>query len=169
MSEVENKVNTDAKKAPRKFKATDVVPCVSITSGELGMVGIKSKINYRWSCRGDVVDVEYQDLAAAIRSNSSHISKPYFLIQDDDVVQQFPVLKKMYEAMYSIRDLENVLKMPVKQMKKTIFSLPEGAKESIKNIAATQISNGQLDSVQKIKEIDNIFGTELILMTGLFH
>ena len=49
------------------------IPCLSIVSGELGMQGIKSGINYRWAERGDVTDVEYQDLIAAIRSNASFI------------------------------------------------------------------------------------------------
>lgn len=169
MSENVTKTNEEVKKAPRKYKLTDAIPCVSITAGELGMVGIKSNINYRWSSRGDVTEVEYQDLVAAIRSNISHISKPYFIIQDDEFVEQFPSLKKSYEVLYTVKDLKDVLKMPLRQMKKTILSLPEGAKQSIKNIAATQIASGELDSVQKIRAIDEIFNTELKLMTGLFQ
>lgn len=166
---VENKVIEETAAPKRKkFKATDVIECMSITSGELGMIGIKSRINYKWATRGDVTEVEYQDLRAAVMSNVSHITKPYFIIQDEDFIAEFPALKKAYEAMYSVRDLKDVLKMPVRQMKKTILSLPDGAKQSIKNIAATQIANGQLDSVQKIRTIDEIFGTELMLMTGLF-
>ena len=71
--------------------------------------------------------------------------------------------------MYSIRDLRDVLTdLPVKTMKATILSLPEGARESIKHLASQMISNGSLDSVQKIKTLDEIYGTELMLMTGLF-
>mgnify|MGYP003560462989 CR=1 FL=1 len=71
--------------------------------------------------------------------------------------------------MYSIKDLRDVLTdLPVKTMKTTIMSLPEGAKESIKHLASQMISNGSLDSVQKIKALDEIYGTELMLMTGLF-
>lgn len=159
---------TVAAKKPKKYAATDVIPCVSITAGELGMVGIKSHINYRWVDRGDVVEVEYQDLTAAIRSKASYITKPYFIIQDDDFVEQFPVVKKAYASLYSIRDLHDVLNMTPAKMKSTILSLPDGAKDSIKNLAASQIMSGQLDSVKKIKILDEIYGTEMILMTGLF-
>ena len=54
-------------------------------------------------------------------------------------------------------------------MKSIILSLPDGAKESIKNMASQMISKGTLDSVQKIKFLDEIFNTELMLMTGLFN
>lgn len=156
-------------KTQRKFEATEGIPCKSITSGGLYMEGIKSHIVYEWADNGDVTEVEYQDVVAAIRSNASYISKPYFIIEDEDVLEQFPQIKKKYESMYSIKDLRDVLiDLPVKSMKATILSLPEGAKESIKHLASQMISNGSLDSVQKIKTLDEIYGTELMLMTGLF-
>ena len=54
-------------------------------------------------------------------------------------------------------------------MKATIMKLPEGAKNSIKHIASQLISDGTLDSVKKIKTLDEIFDTELSIMTGLFN
>lgn len=168
--ETEEVVETVAKREPKKFEATDGIPCRSITSGGLYMSGIKSHIMYEWSDNGDVTEVEYQDIVAAIRSNVSYISKPYFIIEDEDIIAQFPQLNRIYASMYSFKDLKDVLtELPAKSMKATILSLPEGAKESIKNIASQMISNGTLDSVQKIKILDEIFDTELMLMTGLFN
>jgi len=158
------------KTEPRKFEATDGVRCRSITSGGLYMEGIKSHILYEWADNGDVTEVEYQDIVAAIRSNVNYISKPYFIIEDDDIIAQFPQLNKIYASMYSFKDLRDVLvELSPNNMKSTILSLPEGAKESIKSIASKMISNGTLDSVQKIKILDEIFNTELMLMTGLFN
>lgn len=156
-------------KKPRKYEATDGIPCKSITSGGLYMEGIKSHILYEWADDGDITEVEYQDLVAAIRSNVSYIHKPYFIIEDEDIVSQFPQINKIYESMYSIKDLRNVLTdLSPRDMKATILTLPEGAKESIKHIASQMISNGSLDSVQKIKFLDEIFDTRLMLMTELF-
>ena len=165
----EVKTATVTKPEKKKFASDEGIDCISITSGELGMIGIKSGINYRWAERGDVTQVEYQDLVAAVRSNKSYIFKPLFIIKNDDFVAEFPQLNRAYSAMYSIRDLRDVLKMPAAQMKSTILSLPEGAKESIKNIAATMINNGSLDSIQKVKILDEIFDTKLMLLTELFN
>lgn len=169
--EIEEVIETVVeKREPKKFEVTDGIPCRSITSGGLYMSGIKSHIMYEWSDNGDVTEVEYQDIVAAIRSNVSYISKPYFIIEDEDIIAQFPQLNKIYASMYSFKDLKEILTdIPAKSMKSTILSLPEGAKESIKNIASQMISNGTLDSVQKIKILDEIFDTELMLMTGLFN
>lgn len=157
-------------KASREYNATDGIPCRSITSGGLYMEGIKSHIVYEWSDNGDVTEVEYQDLIAAIRTNSNnYINKPYFVIEDEDIVAQFPQIGKIYASMYSVKDLREVITtLSPRDMKATILNLPDGAKESIKNIASQMISNGTLDSVQKIKILDEIFGTRLMLMTELF-
>lgn len=153
----------------RKFADTDTIECQSIVAGELGMIGIKSKINYTWAGRGDVTEVEYQDLVSAVRSSKKHVFQPYFIIKDEDFLAQFPRVKEVYASMYSLEDLKDVFKLAPAQMKKTITSLPEGAKQSIKNIASSMISNGSLDSVQKIKILDEIFDTKFMLMTELFQ
>lgn len=176
---VENEVlNEDAvstkdvlpdKKAVRKYTPEEAIPCESITSGELGMVGIKSNINYRWADRNDITDVEAQDLIAAIRSNSEYITKPYFIIRDEEFVEQHKQVKDIYENLYSYADLKDVLKLSASQMKSVIKTLPDGAKESVKSIAATMIQNGTLDSVNKIKILDELFDTKMMLMTDLYE
>ena len=162
-------VETKPVEKKKVYAENEGVRCKSITPGKLFMEGMKSKIVYRWTDNGDVVEVEYQDLLAAIRSNSSYVIKPFFVIEDDELVNKFPQLKRVYESMYSIKDLKDVLTtMSVGEMEKTILALPEGARDSIKHLASKMISNGTLDSVQKIKCLDKIYDTEMMMMTGLF-
>lgn len=159
-------VKTNKKK---KFEESEPIECMSITSGELGMTGIKTGIVYKWAGRGDITEVEYQDLVAAIRSGKRHITEPFFIIQNDEFLDLFPQVRDKYSSMYSINDLQDVLKLPVSQMRKIIESLPNGAKESIKHIASSMIAKGAMDSVQKIKVLDEIYGTKFMLMTELFN
>ena len=81
---------TTALPEKRKFENEDPIPCESITVGELRMKGIKSNVNYIWAGRGDVTDVEYQDLVAAIRSSKSQVYSPAFIIKDEEFVNAFP-------------------------------------------------------------------------------
>ena len=53
-------------------------------------------------------------------------------------------------------------------MIETIKALPPGAASSLKNIASTAIVNGTLDSVKKIRALDEYYGTELNLLASLF-
>ena len=114
---------TSKKAEKKKYALTDGISCRSITQGGLYMHGIKSDIAYKWSNDGDVTEVEYQDLVAAVRSSVSYVMKPYFIIEDKEFVSQFPQLNKVYETMYSVRDLRSVvLDLTPNMMKSTILS-----------------------------------------------
>ena len=62
-----------------------------------------------------------------------------------------------------------ILDLDPASMKATILSLPEGAQTSISHLASKMVSDGRLDSVKKIKILDEIFDTDMTVMTGLFN
>lgn len=156
-------------KPKRKFKQEDGIACRSSVVGGLWLDGVKSKNVYRWVSYGDVEEVEYRDLVALVRTKSGYVFGPMFVIEDEDFIEEFPQLKKFYDEQYTVKELGEVLEMPVRSMIATIKTLPSGAVNSLKNIASTQIANGQLDSVKKIKALDEYFGTELNLLASLFQ
>lgn len=167
-NDVKSKQSPKIEKAkPKKYAATDPIICMSITPGELGMIGLKSGTNYTWNGRGDEIEVEYHDLVAAIRVNKKHITEPYFIIQDPDFLAQYPDVEKIYSNMYTVKDLKDVLKLEPSRMKELLIALPNGAREAIKNIASTMIANGTLDSINRIKVLDEVFDINLMLMTEL--
>ena len=72
-------------------------------------------------------------------------------------------MAELYESMYTKGDLMEIINLPISQMVDTIKALPMGCKNALKGIAATMIDNGQLDSIQKIKALDEIFETNMLL------
>ena len=48
-------------------------------------------------------------------------------------------------------------------MKAYIEQMPVGAQESLQNIAMNRIASGDFDSVQRIKVLDEFFGTNLLV------
>ena len=71
----------------RKFNPTDMIPCVSITAGELFYEGSKSKNLYTFADIDDVVEIEFRDLDYAARTKEAMMYKPRFIIQDADFVE----------------------------------------------------------------------------------
>lgn len=145
------------------YKKTELIPCKSICSGVLCLIGPKTGDPYRWPSYGAIEEVEYQDLIYWVHAHKPSVFKPRFLILDDEFVRQNPVLQEIYDSMYSVRDLHQVINMPIAQMKKTIASMPDGIKESLKDVAANMFETHQLDSVQKIKAIDELLGTNILM------
>ena len=151
------------KKAPRKFAQDDVILCKSVTFGELLLPGKKSQLLYTWADYGDATEVEFQDLQALRSTRSAYLNAPSFVIEDEELLEQWPELKTLYAKVAAL-DVDNLFNLPINQFKKRLREIPVGFKDSIKNIAGDKIRNGSLDSIAKINALDEILGTELKLM-----
>lgn len=157
---VEKEETVEVKKT---FEPEDLIPCRSLVSGELFVVGNRSNYLYQWADYGDIIEVEYRDLIYMIRSNDKTIYEPRIVIEDDDIVSEYARIGKLYDSLYSVQDLRDILFMNANDMKANIEPMPNGAKEAIKGLAATMIDEGTLDSVSNIRVLDEIFGTKLLL------
>lgn len=159
----EEDVIQEKKVEKKKFVATDLIPCVSITPGEMFFEGAKTKTLYTWPDADAVEELEYQDLAYAARSKDRMMYKPRYIVLDKDFLAEFPRLDEVYAGLYSIKDLESILNLSPSQMEKEISILPDGAKDALKTIIATKIANGTFDSVKRIQKLDEIFGTKMLM------
>lgn len=148
-------------KAVRKFAPDDRIVCRSVTFGELLLTGVKSKLLYTWANYDDTAEVEFQDLQAMKSMRSSYLYRPRFIIEDEELVEQWG---KDFGDMYKNiedTDVENLFNLPLNQFKAKLKKAPKGVQQAVKNIAGEMILNGSLDSIAKIKAIDDILGTDL--------
>ena len=151
------------KKQIRKFAPDDLIVCRSITFGELLLTGKKSKLLYSWANYGDTTEVEFQDLQALKSTRSSYLFKPRFIIEDEELVEQWGNdFGNIYKDIEDV-DAEDLLRLPVAQLKSKLKKAPKGVQQAVKNLAGEKIMNGSLDSLAKIKAIDEILGTDLKL------
>ena len=118
-------------------------------------------MTYIFSNYGDVTEIEYRDLKAMVMTQSVRMFTPNFIVEDTDFLEEVPQLAKFYEKQFSIKDLRKILQLPVFEMIDTIKKLPVGTQNNMKAIAATAISNGALDSIKKIRALDELWGTQL--------
>lgn len=172
---VENTTSAEAtesksKKKKRVFRKDELIPCTSIIGGELAWIGSRTGNLYRWFGSGETIDVEYQDLLSAILSRTnSVIYSPMIFIEDEELVNEHKAVRNVYDSMYSPRDLKKVLDLPIDEMVATIKSMPSGAQDTMKVVAATCIQTGRLDSIRKITALDNILGTKLVIESEIFN
>jgi hypothetical protein len=157
----------ESKKAPakvvRKYEPDELIPCRSITYGELLLTGKKSKLLYTWANYGDITEVEYQDLQALKSTKSTYLYRPRIVIEDEELVEQWgKEFTNMYKDIVDV-DVEDLFKLPIGQFKSRLKKAPRGVQQAVKNIAGEKIMNGSLDSLAKINAIDEILGTYLKL------
>ena len=161
----------EIKVEPKTFAPTDDISCVSVTAGELILIGKKTGNLYRWSNYGDSTMVEFQDLRAETRNaNSKYIYSPLMMIEDEEVLAlpEFANVADSYKNAITIEEIDSFFDLPVQQFASTLKRLPNGIKNTIKSIAADRLESGNLDSLSKIKVLDEVLGTELynLLVNG---
>ena len=156
---VEPKVET---KKSKTFTQTDPILCRSVTPGWLGVPG-KSGMYYVFANYGDETEIEYGDLFALKNSHSRYIYDPLFVIEDEELLEnpRWRDISEFYsDKVYGMDDINNVLNKPNNAFKNTLTTLPKGLLKAITVEVAKRIEDGTFDSIRKIRDLDEVCGTD---------
>lgn len=154
-------------KEKKKFTDSDYILCRSITYGSLYVAGQSGNM-YEFTDYGYECEINYRDLVSLIRKGSDHIYLPRFIILDEDFLSDFPTVKRAYETMYTRNDLLGILDIPISRMRSAINELPDATKTVLEKMVATEIANGHLDSISKVRALSEIFDSDFNLLSELF-
>ena len=164
---VEETVTPVIVKEKKVFTDSDYILCRSVCSGGLNVVSQSGNL-YEFKDYGAECEINYRDLVTLIRRGSDHVFLPRFVILDDDFLKDFPTVQKVYGTMYTMSDLVEILELPIAHMKAEIAKLPKATKDSMRNLIATQIANGKLDSISKVRVLTELFNSDFNLLSDLF-
>ena len=175
---IENIVNDNVEETPvavvakeivkeKVFTDSDYILCRSVWSGGLNVVSQSGNL-YEFKDYGAECEINYRDLVTMIRRGSDHVFLPRFVILDNDFLKDFPTVQRVYGAMYTMDDLVEILELPVNSMKAEISRLPKATKDIMRNLIATRIANGKLDSISKVRALTEIFDSDFNLLSDLF-
>ena len=167
--EVEEKVTVKPVivKEKKVFTDSDYILCRSVWAGGLNVISQSGNL-YEFKDYGSECEINYRDLVTMIRRGSEHIFLPRFVILDEDFLKDFPTVQRVYGEMYTKDDLVEILELPITQMRREIEKLPKATKDSMRNLVATQIANGRLDSISKVRTLTEIFNSDFNLLSDLF-
>ena len=153
-----------AKKAPKKYEPDERIECRSVTGGELILVGPKTHLQYSWADYNDTAFVEYQDLQALQSRRSGFLVKPRFIIEDDDLVEQWgSMLKPIYDKV-NTDSIEAFFELPLNKFKAQLQVMPAGLKDAVKTRAVQMIKSEELYDIRKVREMDAAWGTDFVEM-----
>lgn len=158
---------TEHVKEKKVFTDSDYILCRSVWPGGLYVTSQSGNL-YIFKDYDSECEINYRDLVTMIRRGSSHIFTPRFVILDEDFLKDFPTVQRVYGTMYTMSDLVEILDLPIASMKREIAKLPEATKNSMRNLVATQIANGRLDSISKVRALTEIFDSDFNLLSDLF-
>ena len=160
----EVKTPVTVQKTPKKFAPDDRIECRSVTGGELILIGQKSQLQYSWADYNDTAWVEYQDLQALQSRKSKFLTKPRFIIEDEDLVEQWGSMLKPIYANVIEQNIEDFFNLPLNKFKAQLNTMPDGLKDAIKTKAVQMIESEELYDIRKVREIDAAWGTDFVGM-----
>lgn len=147
-----------------KFESDDLIRCRSVRPGQLIYQSNKSDTLYIWNGYDDEVEMLFSDLRSLYISKSRFIFEPWFIIENEDLLEQWPTVRELYKQVYKYENLEDVLTYPNDDFRNALLAMPEGLRESLKTMIATKIEDESFDSLQKVKIVDQIMGTDLRIL-----
>jgi len=153
-------------KTPRKYEPTDTIMCHSIFPGTFLFSGPKSKIVYPFEAPGDENPIEYQDLLAAMMSKKKSIMAPYIVIDDEELLEDFrwKQVKKTYDDMFAIKDMDRFLAMPFETFEKTFNELPIGVKKNVMLEISARVRDGRFSEMRKIRLVDEACSSNIAVL-----
>lgn len=167
-SEVENNESDQTTDSPKKrvYAADDMIPCKSVTAGELLYSAKKSGIFYRWADYGSVEDVRYEDLVYLRDSKSMYLYSPLFIIEDDELVndKKWARVKEVYNSLMESVDIDEILSLPINDFKAVLKQMPKNIQNTIKIVITEKLENGTFDSIKKVKAVDEILNSDLLCL-----
>ena len=108
--------------------------------------------------------VEYQDLQALQSRKSNFLIKPRFIIEDDDLVEQWKTMLQPIYNKVTDQTIEDLFELPLPKFKAQLSVMPDGIKDAIKTKAVQMIESEELYDIRKVREIDAAWGTDFVAM-----
>ena len=151
---------------PRKYEPTDIIMCHSVFPGKFFFSGPKTKIIYPFEACGDENPVEYQDLLAAMMSKKKSIMAPFIVVDDEELLEdvRWKQVKKVYDSMFAIKDMDKFLSMPFATFKKTFEKLPAGIKKNVMLEISARVRDGEFSEMNKIRLVDEACSSNIAVL-----
>jgi len=137
------------------------VPVMNVTNGTLVYVS-RNGAEWVWEGYGAVEDIEYHELQTMKSSQRRFIDEPFIIILDEEVVSAMG-LERQYEKLdrEQLQSLDVIFKLRQEEFEKTLKSLPKGIQHSVITRANYLYGIGKLESLAKIRFINEEFGTDI--------
>lgn len=150
-----------AKRAKPQFELTDSVLIRNGFHGPLIIELPKSGYTIKLQEFGDEDYVEIADLRTLRNSHPKFFKKNWILFDDPDVIDYLHV-NEYYKNVLTNEEIEELFDLPEEVMTKELRKLSDGQRSTAMYAAMEKIGDGALDSIGKIKALEDIFGCKLM-------
>lgn len=140
-------------KKKRKIERDELITVMNYTTGKVVYRSPKTGAELVFYEFGDTDEIEFGELITMKNAYRRYLTEPWLFIFDEDVIDHLG-LKQVYENLLRPEEVDRFFYLPLNKMKNILEKAPLGLKDLIASKAARKIKEGTLDSVSKIKLIE---------------
>lgn len=149
------------RKRKKKIDRDEMVLCRNLTSGGLIYKSSRSGVEVVWDNYGDEEWIDVGELLTMKASQPKFLRNGWILVDDEEIAKYLGV-KKTYDELANLVDLEEFFKLPAKEAKEILKKLPKGVKDTISEMAKKKISNNTIENLQLLRVLEKELKIDLI-------
>lgn len=158
----ETSIDSAAAESPVVTQARKIDPddYVSVRNNTMGtLIYISSRqmgYNVTWDEFGDEEMIKFGELQAMRNSQKRFFTDNWIFIDDPEILRALGV-EKYYENAVNPNNIKQLFDLPVSSMVDKIKKMTDGMKDCVKRKAVEMYYSGELDSVNKMKALEQVF------------
>lgn len=137
-----------------------LVPIMNVTNGKLIYQSKRSGSEFQFEKYGDIEYIEVYELLTMRSSQRRFLDEPYVIVLDDEVAEYLG-LSNNYKKLTHATEISRIFDLPLERYKEVVQSAPKGLAHLIVSTAKEKLANGELDSVQKVQALEEVYNVEL--------
>lgn len=137
-----------------------LVPIMNVTNGKLIYQSRKSGSEFQFEQYGDIEYIEIYELLTMRSSQRKFLDEPFVIVLDDEVADYLG-LSNMYRKLTHATEIEGIFDLPLEKFTDVVKSAPKGLAHLIVSKAKEKIESKQLDSVQKVQVLEEVYNVQL--------
>lgn len=154
-------VKKSPKSTPRKYESGDMIRVRSMVSGELVYKSsVASGGTYIWGDVGEACEIPYSELMVMRNSQRAFFEKNW-ITMDFAVLKQLGVAEH-YDTCVDFDNVDAVFGYDSERIKKSISVMSAEMKGAVTVRAKALIGAGKLDSISKIRALEQALNTNLL-------
>lgn len=163
---VEEKVNVEKVNKNNKFTKVMLSKIgneeITIKSATENVIYIspKTQMKYKWLHKGDVEVMTISELLAMENASERFLHTPWLIVEDNRVIEALN-LKKLYDNIKRVEDIDSLIKLDSEEIRQIFESLPNTYKNNFRDEIYIKVQNQELRDIVIIDTLSDILGINL--------
>lgn len=167
-SEMKVEEKTNVEKVNKNNKFTKVMLSkigneeITIKSATENVIYIspKTQMKYKWLHKGDVEVMTISELLAMENASERFLHTPWLIVEDDRVIEALN-LKKLYDNIERVEDIDSLIKLDSEEIRQIFESLPNTYKNNFRDEIYIKVQNQKLRDIVIIDTLSDVLGINL--------